>query len=120
MAYTPTNWQTGDTITAEKLNKMEQGIASTGGAVQVGYTFSTADGTLTFDKTWQELYNSMAAGSLCIATFDLEDFGTYYWPTMAAVITGLTYDSGNYGFEIGGHVASAQSPTGYPVIYLGD
>ena len=27
MSYTPTNWQTGDTITAEKLNKMESGIA---------------------------------------------------------------------------------------------
>ena len=26
MSYTPTNWQTGDTITAEKLNNMESGI----------------------------------------------------------------------------------------------
>lgn len=30
MAYTPTNWVTGDTISAEKLNKMENGIASSG------------------------------------------------------------------------------------------
>ena len=28
MSYTPTQWQTGDTITAEKLNNMENGIAS--------------------------------------------------------------------------------------------
>jgi len=27
MSYTPTVWQTGDTITATKLNKAEQGIA---------------------------------------------------------------------------------------------
>lgn len=27
MSYTPTNWQTGDTITAEKLNNMESGIS---------------------------------------------------------------------------------------------
>lgn len=27
MSYTPTEWQTGDTITAEKLNNMENGIA---------------------------------------------------------------------------------------------
>lgn len=27
MAYTPINWQTGDTITAEKLNKMDNGWA---------------------------------------------------------------------------------------------
>lgn len=26
MAYTPTEWETGDVITAEKLNNMEQGI----------------------------------------------------------------------------------------------
>ena len=31
MSYTPTNWTTGDTITAAKLNKMEQGIANAGG-----------------------------------------------------------------------------------------
>lgn len=30
MAYTPTEWATGDVITAQKLNKMEQGIASAG------------------------------------------------------------------------------------------
>ena len=28
MSYTPTNWQTGDTVTAALLNKMEQGIAA--------------------------------------------------------------------------------------------
>lgn len=26
MAYTPTKWNTGDVITAEKLNKLEQGV----------------------------------------------------------------------------------------------
>lgn len=26
MAYSPTKWKTGDTITAEKLNKLEQGV----------------------------------------------------------------------------------------------
>ena len=35
MSYTPTTWTTGDTITATKLNKMEQGIAGAGG----GYDF---------------------------------------------------------------------------------
>lgn len=31
MSYTPTTWNTGDTITASALNKMEQGIADGGG-----------------------------------------------------------------------------------------
>ena len=26
MSYTPTTWNTGDVITAEKLNKLEQGV----------------------------------------------------------------------------------------------
>lgn len=31
MSYTPTTWTTGDTITAAKLNKIENGIADGGG-----------------------------------------------------------------------------------------
>ena len=31
MAYTPTTWNTGDTITPSALNKIEQGIAEGGG-----------------------------------------------------------------------------------------
>ena len=29
MSYTPTTWETGDTITSEKLNKIESGIVAT-------------------------------------------------------------------------------------------
>ena len=36
MAYTPTVWVTGDTITAEKLNKAEQGIAGASPVVLTG------------------------------------------------------------------------------------
>ena len=32
MAYTPTTWETGDTITAASLNKLEQGVASASAA----------------------------------------------------------------------------------------
>lgn len=31
MSYIPTEWQTGDIVTAEKLNKLEEGVASGGG-----------------------------------------------------------------------------------------
>ena len=38
MSYTPTNWQCGDTITAEKLNKLENGLAEccSGGGTTLG------------------------------------------------------------------------------------
>ena len=32
MSYTPTTWQTGDTITATAMNKIENGIANAGGS----------------------------------------------------------------------------------------
>lgn len=35
MAYTPTTWANGDTITAEKLNKLEQGVANSGGTATI-------------------------------------------------------------------------------------
>lgn len=54
MSYTPTTWTTGDTITATKLNKIEQGIASAGG----GYDFVI---TGEWDDEWINL--SLESGS---------------------------------------------------------
>lgn len=35
MAYTPTTWECGDVVTAEALNKIENGIANAGGSDSV-------------------------------------------------------------------------------------
>lgn len=43
MAYEPTNWKTGEVITAEKLNHMEDGIAS-GGISVITITLTDAEG----------------------------------------------------------------------------
>lgn len=40
MAYTPINWQNGDTITAEKMNKMDN-----------GWSVTSSSGTLIFSET---------------------------------------------------------------------
>ena len=55
MADTPTVWETGDVITAEKLNKAEQGIAS---AEPVVLTISYDDATYTYtlNASYNELY----------------------------------------------------------------
>lgn len=47
MSYTPTTWTTGDTITATKLNKIENGIANAGGAAVVKLTKNGPEGTFT-------------------------------------------------------------------------
>ena len=61
MSYTPTTWVTGDTITATKLNKMEQGIAGAG-AGDILFDIGVADGVL--DKTWTEIYTAVASGKI--------------------------------------------------------
>lgn len=62
MSYTKQTWATGDTITAAKLNHMEDGIAG-GGALIV--TVTTTEGTddLVMDKTAQEIYDALTSGT---------------------------------------------------------
>lgn len=69
MSYTPTTWATGDTITAEKLNHAEQGIAA---AVNVLF-IETTNGFTVLNKTYKEIHDAIAAGTLCIIkSFDGE------------------------------------------------
>ena len=46
MSYTPTNWQAGDTVTSAKLNKMEQGIAASGGGSNIVFVEVDDNGAL--------------------------------------------------------------------------
>lgn len=49
MAYTPTNWQTGDTVTAAKLNKIEQGIENNEPLIVTATYTSIPTVTITYD-----------------------------------------------------------------------
>jgi hypothetical protein len=106
MSYTPTNWATGDVITAEKLNKLEQGVASAGGAL----VLTDTNGTL--DKTWQEIHDADFA-----VVKSVDDVDTYTWFVMD------TYaDDGDYGAIVGPKQGAtiwteyiADSASGYPV-----
>ena len=72
MSYTPTQWQTGDTITAEKLNHIEQGLFETVDNVIilndkaepfiVTLTPTAQDFSGTMDKTPKEIYDAYMAG----------------------------------------------------------
>ena len=60
MAYTKNTWADGDIVTSEKLNHMEDGIANADGIMVINDTDDT------FDKTWQEIYDAIGAGTLCV------------------------------------------------------
>ena len=55
MSYTPTTWKAGDTVTSEKLNKIEQGIANHN---IVEATMDNETFIITLNKTWQEIWDN--------------------------------------------------------------
>ena len=65
MAYEKNIWQDGDLITEQKLNHMEDGIADAGASgiyiVDVDITTQSGVQTWTLNKTWQEIYDAIAA-----------------------------------------------------------
>lgn len=84
MTYTPINWQTGDTITAEKLNKMDNGWG-----VQEAQLFNE---TVTTEagqhgNSGALAYNMLIDAQSIIVTFDgidyqcsrIDNFGYYYY-----------------------------------------
>lgn len=83
MAYTPTEWACGDTITAEKLNKLEEGLAECcgGGTVRVikptGESGNIVGGNgisctaYYYDMTYAELGETMRNGTIVFAQFPI-------------------------------------------------
>lgn len=87
MAYTPTTWNTGDTINATKLNKIEQGIANAGGDGGWDIVIEIADGnismrtgtlTLKSNKTAADLYDKLVDHeSVSCIVYDTGGSGLY-------------------------------------------
>lgn len=127
MAYDPTVWKSGDTITSAKLNKLENGLAEasgggTGGGVLV--LNITQDGTL--DKTWLEIKNALNAGQVVtIANYSITpNEGMFAHIVYAKVEDGaykvviqeyLEPASGNV-WQISALEASTDSENGYPAL----
>lgn len=91
MSYTPTNWSTGDTITASALNKMEQGIAGCGVVIIEDYGAQ-------LDKTFAEIYELVHSGVPCyircadpssVSNLDTE---FWYWTALMPVLAVKKYD----------------------------
>ena len=67
MSYVPTNWVNGDTITAEKLNKIENGISAMGGVKVV----SCVHDALT--ETFANILEAFTNGTPVFIFFDNDD-----------------------------------------------
>ena len=64
MSYEKQTWQNGDTITAEKLNHMEDGINNSSQLMVVG---SKDDGTQ-LNKTWKQIRDHLLSGGIVVSS----------------------------------------------------
>ena len=83
MSYTPTNWQTGDTVTAERLNKMENGIQTAVDPYIVNLTPTAQDFSGTMDKALAEITAAYEAGKNII--FRLWGSSTLFYDLQATM-----------------------------------
>jgi len=98
MAYTPTEWKSGDVITSSKLNKLENGVAASGGGGSVVVLHVNESEQL--DKTFSEVVESAQTGIVCLPFYY---DGTYEYYTLV----GATVEHGETNlctliFECGG------------------
>ena len=121
MSYIPTEWKNGDIITADKLNKIENGISNAGGGT--GILFATVDlSTASLDKTWQEIastnvtYIIMGDGvttmKLPVVDTVAADNNTYY--VLAIGAAEVTGEGDEPEFQLQLFVFKATSADGYP------
>lgn len=107
MSYTPTTWQTGDIVTSEKLNKLENGVANAGGG---GALIVYVDNTGTLDKTWQEIYDAFVSGAVVLILAGQEE------NAMANVVISAGYNEFSQEYVVGtnGGDFSCVSADDYP------
>lgn len=79
MIYTPTVWQTGDIITAEKLNKAEQGIEANSNIVYVVKGEVTQGTPVITEGDFDDACSFIEAGGTVVLTLSVEGAGTYQY-----------------------------------------
>lgn len=107
MAYEEYTWETGETITSEKLNHMERGITNSYDLFPI--QTQLGEGTATLTKTWQEIFDAVNAGKFpYIISSESE--------TIVAIesVVRVGAEEGSYYVEGGTITFLTDSSTGYP------
>lgn len=105
MSYNPTNWVTGDVITAQKLNKMEQGIEDAS-VVYVNMNIDLVQDEVDVyeitevDKTAEETYAILQSGKNVIINATVIPWdATYVCYVVQNFVGNIEYGSRNYLFQ---------------------
>lgn len=97
MSYEKQTWQTGDVITANKMNHMEDGIADAGGGgqpLEITGTENEAGTKVTLDKTFNEIEEAFPN---CFVWFGKSDGNEFN----KQVVVSVQYDLGKYHVIVG-------------------
>lgn len=113
MAYEPTVWQTGDVVTAEKMNKLENGVANSGGG---GFLLVHVENS-TMDKTWNEIKEALDNGIPAFAQ-TIDDDKVSIDSIYSALINDGNYNIWVFSYENASSVTftSSKDPNGYPIV----
>lgn len=106
MSYEKQTWETGQVITAEKLNHMEDGI---GGGILVVSEIETQEGSkyrYSLSSTWQQILDA----TIAIVKTQAYDQAWY----MNGFVTELDASSGEYTVKTSNGTWKTDSPNGYP------
>lgn len=77
MSYEKQTWATGDVITAEKLNHMEDGIAGDEANKFIVNITDNGDSTYSSDKTAKEIYEANESGMTPVAIYYGNEYSLY-------------------------------------------
>ena len=115
MAYEPTNWKTGDIVTAERLNKIEQFLANleVGGVTKVTtHTETDGDTIMTVcDMTASEMLDAYNSGVLLIVETDEENGEDYIYLVYKVIYSS---SASAYQFRISEGTFRATGDSSYP------
>lgn len=112
MAYEKQTWKTGDVVTSAKLNHMEDGIAAAYEVMVIGgFTLGETGPSGTSDKTWKEIHDALATGSICVIVVHHAEDVLQFQITNAYVDGGTRYviSDATRGLQI-----DTDSENGYP------
>ena len=103
MAYEKQTWVTGEVITKEKLNHMEDGIANSGGVVTITATVTTdtetGDDTITLDDTWAEVRDYFNENLVLLRFEDPRNGGGLIVDVCSPILSVYT-DNGQYYLQM--------------------
>lgn len=106
MAYEPKTWECGETITADALNHIEQGIANSGGGTEpLIFTVSIEHGVpctggaqdiYTYNLSWQEIYDALASHRLVLEVYNDVDESEDYAFASIDLVTSAQHNNEGY------------------------